>query len=179
VLTTSPYYRSSYVFVYRQDKQLPIRSLDDPILRHIRIGVQLIGDDYANTPPAHALANRHIIQYVVGYTVYGDYTQANPPARIIEAVATGKVDVAIVWGPLAGYFARRQPVPLDVVPVSPQLDPPSLPFVFDSSMGVRKGDEAFREELEEVLERRRPAIEAILDEYGVPRVAAANVGARP
>jgi hypothetical protein len=141
--------------------------------------VQLVGDDYANTPPAHALVNRHITQNVAGYTVYGDYSQANPPARIIEAVATGEVDVALVSGPLAGYFAPRHPVPLDVVPVAPQIDPPALPFVFGISMGVRKGDEAFRGELEGVLERRRPAIQAILDEHGVPQVAAANARPRP
>jgi mxaJ protein len=173
-LTTSPYYRSTYVFVYRQDKGLTIRSFDDPLLHHLRIGVQLIGDDYANTPPAHALANRHIINNVVGYTVYGDYSQANPAAKILEAVAAGEVDVAVVWGPFAGYFAPRQSVPLDVVPVSPPMDAPSLPFVFDISMGVRKDDQAFQAELQAVLDRKRPEIEAILDEYGIPRVAAAN-----
>src|SRR5919108_4366575 len=126
-LTTRPYYRSTYVFVYRRDKGLTIRSLDDPLLRQVKVGVQLIGDDYANTPPAHALAQRQIINNVVGYTVYGDYAQDNPAARIIAAVAAGEVDVAIVWGPLAGYFATRQAVPLEVIPVSPPLDPPALP----------------------------------------------------
>jgi mxaJ protein len=173
-LTTSPYYRSTYVFVYRQDKGLTIRSFDDPLLHQLRIGVQLIGDDYANTPPAHALANRDIINNVVGYTVYGDYSQANPAAKIMEAVAAGEVDAAVVWGPLAGYFAPRQSVPLDIVPVSPPMDPPSLPFVFDISMGVRKDDEAFKGELQAVLERKRTEIEAILDEYGIPRVVTAN-----
>jgi mxaJ protein len=130
----------------------------------------MIGDDFANTPPAHALTNRHIIQNVKGYTVYGDYAQANPPARIIEAVAKGDVDVAIVWGPLAGYFAKRQKVPLEIVPVSPEIDLPYLPFVFDISMGVRRGDDAFKEELEQILARRRAEIESILDDYGVPRI---------
>jgi quinoprotein dehydrogenase-associated probable ABC transporter substrate-binding protein len=170
-LTTSPYYRSTYVFVSRKDQGLTLHSFDDPILRHIRIGVQLIGDNYANPPPAHALSKRHIVHNVVGYTVYGDYAQENPPARIIEAVAAGEIDAAIVWGPLAGYFATRQAVPLAIVPVSPPIDLPSLPFVYDIAMGVRKGDEALRQELEEMLARKRPEIEAILDEYSVPRVA--------
>lgn len=173
-LTTSPYYRSTYVFVYRKDTGLTIRSFDDTLLRHLHIGVQLIGDDYANTPPAHALANRGIIDNVIGYTVYGDYTQANPTARIMEAVGAGEVDVAVVWGPFAGDFARRQSVPLDIVPVSPPMDPPSLPFVFDISIGVRKDDEAFKGELQAVLEQKRTEIEAILDEYDIPRVAPAN-----
>jgi mxaJ protein len=169
-LTTSPYYRSTYVFVSRKDRRLNITSFDDPLLHQVKIGVQLIGDDFANTPPAHALSNRKIIQNVRGYTVYGDYAQANPPARIIDAVARGEVDVAVVWGPLAGYFARQAKVPLTVVPVSPEIDLPFLPFVYDISMGVRRGDDAFREELEEIIARRRSEIEGILDEYGVPRV---------
>lgn len=169
-LTTAPYYRSTYAFVYRKDKGLNIRSFDDAALRDLRVGVQMVGDDFANTPPAHALAGRHIIQNVKGYSVYGDYAEENPPARIVEAVARGEVDVAVAWGPLAGYFARRQRVPLEVVPVSPQIDLPYLPFVYDISMGVRRGDDAFREQLDEILSRKSPEIEAILDEYGVPRV---------
>jgi len=132
--------------------------------------VQMIGDDGANSPPAHALAARGVVENVRGYTVYGDYAQPNPPARIIDAVAKGDVDVAVAWGPLAGYFARRERVPLAVVPVSPQIDLPFLPFVFDISMGLRRGDDALRQQLEDFLERRRPEIEKILDEYGVPRV---------
>jgi quinoprotein dehydrogenase-associated probable ABC transporter substrate-binding protein len=172
-LTTAPYYRSTYVFVYRKDKGLEVRTFDDPVLRRARIGVQMIGDDFANTPPAHALSNRRIIRNVAGYTVYGDYAQENPPARIIEAVAKGEIDLAIVWGPLAGYFAKRQPVPLEVVPVSPQIDPPFLPFVYDISMGVRRGEDGLKEELERIIGRRRAEIDRTLDEYGVPRVGAA------
>lgn len=175
-LTTSPYYRSTYVFVTRRDSKLKIRSFDDPILRKVKIGVQMVGDDFANTPPAHALTARKIVDNVLGFTLYGDYSQENPPARIMEAVATGKVDVAIVWGPLAGYFARKERVPLEIVPVSPQVDGPSLPFVFDISMGVRRGDQLFKDELEKILERKRPEIESILDSYGVPRVEAGKPG---
>jgi quinoprotein dehydrogenase-associated probable ABC transporter substrate-binding protein len=169
-LTTSPYYRSTYVFVYRKDRGLNISSFDDPVLRKLKVGVQIIGDDQSNAPPAHALTNRGIIQNVVGYTVYGDYSQENPTARIIDAVAVGDIDVAIVWGPLAGYFSKREPAELEVAPVSPQIDLPFLPFVYDISMGVRRGDEAFKEELESIIERKRVEIDKILDEYGVPRL---------
>jgi quinoprotein dehydrogenase-associated probable ABC transporter substrate-binding protein len=170
VLTTSPYYRSTYVFVYRQAAGPPVHSLDDPLLRTVKIGVQLIGNDGANSPSAHALARRHIIENVVGYSVYGDYAQPNPTAQIIEAVATGAVDVAVVWGPIASYFARSQSVPLTVVPATPSRDGPALPFVFEIALGVRRGEEAFRAELEDILQRRRPEINRILDAYGVPRV---------
>ena len=169
-LVTRPYYRSTYVFVTRRDDSLTVRSFDDSLLRTLRIGVQMIGDDYANAPPAHALANRGIVENVRGYLVYGDYREDSPPARIIEAVASGEVDVAIAWGPLAGYFASRQQVPLDVRPVSPQIDLPFLPFVYDIALGVKRGNDPLRAELDEVLVRRRADIDKLLDEYGVPRV---------
>jgi mxaJ protein len=172
-LLTRPYYSSSYVFVYRKDRGIAVRSLDDTVLRRVKVGVQLVGDDYANTPPAHALARRGIVGNVTGYTVYGDYARPNPPARIIDAVVTGEVDVAIVWGPLAGYFAARQRVPLAVVPVSPLVDPPRLPLAFDIAMGVRRGDRELRAELDAALERRRSEIRHILDAYGIPRTGEA------
>jgi mxaJ protein len=168
--TTRPYYRSTYVFVSRKDRNLHVTSFDDEGLGKLRIGVQLIGDDGANAPPAHALANRGIVDNVRGYTVYGDYRKPNPPARILDAVVGGEIDLAVVWGPLAGYFAKRQAVPLDVVPVSPEIDLPFLPFVFDIAMGTRREDAELRNELDTILERRKPEIDRILAAYGVPRL---------
>jgi quinoprotein dehydrogenase-associated probable ABC transporter substrate-binding protein len=168
-LTTAPYYTSTYVFVSRKDRHLNARSLDDVALRKLKIGVQIIGNDARNTPPVHALADRGIVDNVIGYTVYGDYAHENPPSRIIEAVVRREVDIAIVWGPLAGYFAKRQSVPLDLTPLASTADP-ALPFAFSIAMGVRKKDKALRDELNAVLERRRSNIEKILDEYAVPRV---------
>jgi mxaJ protein len=167
---TSPYYRSTYVFVTRRDRGIHIESFDDPALRKLRIGVQLVGDDGANTPPVHALDRRGITGNLKGYLVYGDYREPHPASRIVDAVAQGDVDIAIVWGPLAGYFANRQPVPLDLVPVSPQIDLPFMPQVFDIAIGVRRQDKALRDTLDAVLERERVAIGAILEQYGVPRL---------
>lgn len=169
-LTTAPYYRSTYVFVWRKDRDLKIHSFDDAALHKLRIGVQMIGDDFANSPPAHALTNRKIVENVKAYSVYGDYSQPNPPARVVEAVAKREVDVAVVWGPTAGFFVKQEHLPLTLVPVAPQIDLPYLPFVYDISMGVRRGDDAFRDRLETILENRRAEIDEILDRYGVPRV---------
>ena len=166
--TTRPYYRSTYVMVTRPG--LAIASFDDPKLKDLRIGVQMIGDDFSNTPPAHALTRRGLIDNIRGYMIYGDYGQPNPPARILHALAAGEIDLAIVWGPLAGYFAPRQDVPLKIVPVLPQVDLPFLPMVYDIAMGVRRDDPLLMAEVQEILGRRRAEVEAILDEYGVPRV---------
>jgi mxaJ protein len=169
-LTTRPYYRSTYVFVTRRDRRLDVTSLDDPRLRTLKIGVQMIGDDYASSPPAHALANRGIIGNVSGFMVYGDYREESPVRPIIDAVARGDVDVSVVWGPTAAYFIRSSRVPLVSKPVTPQIDLPFLPFVFDIAMAVRRGDTALRDRLDGILVRREKEIDAILDAYGVPRV---------
>ena len=170
VRTTEPYYRSTYVFVSRKASGLQIRSFDDDALRRLRVGVQVIGDDGANSPPAHALSRRGIIDNLIGYSVYGNYATDSPPSHIISAVARGEVDVAAVWGPIAGYFAAAQPEPLVVVPVSPQVDQ-GLAQTFDVSMAVRPNDAARLEVLNRFLRRRRAAINRILDEYHVPRIA--------
>lgn len=167
---TIPYYRSSYVFVTRRDRSLDIHSFDDPALRKLKIGVELVGDDGMNTPPVHALGNRGIRGNLKGYLIYGDYREPHPPSKIIEGVAKGEVDVAIVWGPLAGYFAARQPVALEINPVSPQIDLPFLPEVFDISMGVRREDKSFRDTLDVILAKRKREIDSILDAYHVPRI---------
>ncbi|HEX9981791.1 MAG TPA: substrate-binding domain-containing protein [Thermoanaerobaculia bacterium] len=167
-LTTRPYYRSTYVFVTRRDRKLAISGFDDPQLRRLKIGVQMIGDDYASSPPAHALASRGIVRNVAGYSVYGDYSRESPTRGIVDAVAKGDVDVSAVWGPTAGYFIRKSRVPLVATPVSPQIDLPFLPFVFDISMAVRRGDTALRDRLNDILERRADDIDRILRDYGVP-----------
>ncbi len=169
VRTTAPYYRSSYVFVTRADGP-DIVSFDDPVLHEVKIGVHLIGDDGSNTPPAHALSRRGIVDNVRGFMIYGDYSDPNPPARILKALADAEIDVAIVWGPLGGYFAGREGVPLKIAPVSPIFDGPQLPMAFDISMAVRKEDEALRQEIDAALARRRPDVDAVLAAYGVPRL---------
>ena len=164
VLTTRPYYRSTYVFVYPRGKGLAIRSLDDPALRKLKIGVHLLGDDYTNPPPVHELSKRGLVGNVVGFGTF--YSAENPPSAIIDAVASGRIDIAIVWGPLAGYFARRQRVAMDVVPVPSGKG--DLPFAFDIAMGVKRGNEALRMRLQAVLDRRQAEITKILKDYGVP-----------
>ncbi len=164
VLWTQPYYRSTFVFVFRKDKGIRVKSLDDPVLRRLKIGVHLLGNDYTNPPPVHELARRGIVNNVVGYSTF--YSPENRPSRIIEAVTTGEIDVAIVWGPVAGYFAKKQGAALELVPVpSGEGD---LPFSCDISLGVRHGEKILKAQLEEVLDRKRAEIRKILTDYGVP-----------
>jgi mxaJ protein len=176
---TRPYYRSTYVFVSRADRRLDIASMRDERLRSLKIGVQLIGDNGFNTPPAHAIAALGLTSNVTGYTLYGDYDAANPPARIIAAVADGDVDVAAVWGPLAGYFAKRSGVALTITPIEKTEEFAPLMFSFDIAMGVRKGNQALRDRLDAVIARDQPAITELLRSYGIPLVEAENHPAMP
>ena len=171
--TTRPYYNSTYVAVTRADRHLDLRGFDDPRLRALRIGVQMIGDDFANTPPAHALSRRGLVDNVRGYMVYGDYAQASPQARIIAAVGSGAIDVAYVWGPVAGYFASRSPVPLTLTPVPPQDRLAAMPMAFGVGMGVRRSDPELKRDVEQALERHRGDIRRLLADYRVPTLASA------
>jgi quinoprotein dehydrogenase-associated probable ABC transporter substrate-binding protein len=170
VETTRPYYRSTYVFVSRTDRHLDITSIRDPRLRSLKIGVQLVGDDGFNTPPAHVIAAQGMTANVTGYTLYGDYGTANPPARIITAIENGDIDIAAVWGPLAGYFGRRSNIDLTVTPIENTDEFAPLTFEFDIAMGVRKGDHALRDQLDEFIARDQTAITEMLRAYGVPLV---------
>ncbi len=165
VTATRPYYRSTYVFVSRADRNLKISSLTDARLADWRIGVHVVGDDYA--PPAHALAHRGLAANIVGYSLFGADGEENPPRRLLDAVASGDVDVAIVWGPFAGYFAPKEKARLEISPVSPPVYL-AVPFVYDIAMGVRKGNVALKNELDAALERACAAIGSVLRNYGVP-----------
>jgi len=166
--TSRPYYRSSYVFVTRTADRLGRLTLDDARLRRLRLGVQMVGDDGSNTPPAEAIARRGIVGNVRGYMVYGDYRRPGPSSEIVSAVGRGEIDVGLVWGPLAGYFAARSPVPLRLEPVTPWLDDARLPMVFDISVGVRRGDLQLLREVDAILSAHRAEIEALLGRYHIP-----------
>lgn len=164
VARTAPYYRSRYVFITPRDARIA-PSFDDAAFLQQRIGVQLIGDDMAATPPGHALARAHA-PYVVGFPVYGDKPAV---ARMIDEIAAHRLDAGVVWGPAAGYFAARAAVPLAITPA---VVPASLhlPFDFGVVVAVRKDDEALRRALDDALARRRADIDAILQSYDVPLV---------
>jgi mxaJ protein len=170
VETTRPYYRSTYVFVYAPDIGEPVRSIQDPRLRNLKVGVHLTGDDGSNPPPVHALGQMGIVDNVMGFMIYGDYREPNPPARLIDAVASGDIDVAAAWGPTGGYFARRAKPPLELQPITDTAFA-AVPFSFSIAMGVRNGDVAFRDEIQAAIDRRQVDIKEVLLDYDVPLVA--------
>ncbi|MCS7312977.1 MAG: substrate-binding domain-containing protein [Acidobacteria bacterium] len=163
VLTTRPYYRTTYVLVWKVDSEFEVSSsLQDSILRKVRVGVHL------NTPPHVLLAEHGIVENLIVYSLTYD-PQFHPedyPGKLVEDLLAGKVDVAVVWGPIAGYFARKKGAPLRIVPVPDEN--PRIPMAFNMSMGVRRGNKALKARLEEILTIKEAEIRAILEDYGVP-----------
>jgi quinoprotein dehydrogenase-associated probable ABC transporter substrate-binding protein len=164
-LLTRPYYRSTYVVVTRADRKLKIDSLYDPCLRDLRIGIHMVGDDYS--PPGHLLAAQGLSGQIGGYSLYGAYGETNPPARLIDAVAKNEVDLAIVWGPFAGYFAKKASIRLAIRPVSPSRFQ-MIPFTYSIAVAVRKGDAALQSAIQQVLDNDCQRIRALVEEYAFP-----------
>lgn len=177
--TTHPYYRSTYVFISQRDRHLHISSFDDPRLRTLRIGVHVLGEQNDSLPPVHAFTSRGIVRNLVGFSIFGNLNEKNPPADLIKAVADGKVDIAVAWGPLAGYFMRQSRVPLEITPINGDPTLPNLPFHFDIAIGVREGDQALKQSLDAELARRRATIHKILNSYGIPQFDEAAATSRP
>lgn len=163
---TPPYFRSAYVIVTRADRGLDIKSLDDPRLTKLKIGVNILNSDAENTPPAMALSAHGVVGNLIGFTTFFS-EGGDRPDDIIRGVADGKVDVAIVWGPLAGYFARKSSVPLTLTLLaSDSLS--GIPFAYSFGMATRRRDRALRDSLQAAIIRTRPEIDAVLQEYAVP-----------
>lgn len=166
--TTKPYFRSTFAFVVRRDSPyVDLRSIDDPRLRTARIGVPLVGDDGANPGPVHALSRRGIVDGVVGFHLYAEHGREVP--AIVDAVADGKIDVGVVWGPIAARGAKKR----EVVVVNPiaEREDAGIPFSFAMAMGVRRSDRDLAAELDRVIDTRRADIDQVLREEEVPLVS--------
>jgi mxaJ protein len=168
VLATDAYYRGTFALVYAPKRFPGLESLDDPRLRSLRIGIQVIGIDALPTPAARALARRGIVDRVVGFPMMGETPSAQ---RIVDAIAAGTLDVGIVWSPQPGYFIAKRRLALAVVPIRRDADDPAFDFAI--AMGVRRDDVALRDALNRSLAHLAPAIDAVLDDYAVTRAEAA------
>jgi quinoprotein dehydrogenase-associated probable ABC transporter substrate-binding protein len=165
--STKPYFRSAYVFVTRKGSGLEdVTSLADPRLKKLKIGVNLYTSDGENSPPAMALSRYGVVGNLKGYSTFfsGDVR----PDDIIKAVASKDVDLAIVWGPTAGYYAKQSPVPLVLQPLPAKDSLSETPFRYSIGMAVRRRDKELRDSLQTLLDKKAPQIDAILKEYGIP-----------
>jgi quinoprotein dehydrogenase-associated probable ABC transporter substrate-binding protein len=167
VSATKPYYRSTYALVFARGRGLEgVRTSDDLLalppekLRSLRIGL------YDRSPASQWLARHGLVDRGVPYPMMSPDPDQYPGQIIERDLAEGRIDAAIVWGPIAGFFARRVRSPeLAVVPMKSE---PGLPFDYAMAMGVRYGEPQWKKQIEGLIEKHRTEILAILREYGVP-----------
>ncbi len=170
VAHTRPYFTSSYVIVQRSDDPHRVIAFEDPYLHDAKIGIQSVGLEGINTPPAMALGHRNLVANMRAYPMWADDSVQNPQGKIIAAVASGEIDVAFVWGPFAGYFAKPYGDKLHVQPLTGDPKMPEIAFAYPMAVGVRKTDVALRDRLQDAMDRHAPEIAAILHDYNVPLV---------
>lgn len=166
---TKPYYRSGYAFVSRKGSGLEdIDSLGDPRLKKLKIGVNLfVSSDGEHSPPEMALSSHGVVGNLKGYNV--SYDENIRPEDIIKGVANKEVDLAIVWGPMAGYFVKRSTVPLVLTPIATDVDSASgYPMQYNIGMAVRRRDHELRDSLNTFLDQHQSEIQDLLKEYSVP-----------
>ncbi len=169
VSVTKPYYRSTYALVFAKGKGLDqvtssesFLKLDKAKLDTLRIGI------YDRSPASDWLAKHGLVERGVPYKMMNADPQQYPGEIIEKDLAAGQIDVAIVWGPIAGYFAKRIKSPaLTVVPMKSE---PGVRFDYQMAMGVRFGEREWKQQVEALLEAHQADIRAILEEYGVPLV---------
>jgi mxaJ protein len=166
VRTTRPYYRSTYVFVFRGDDGPRVASFGDRSIASVRVGIPLVADDMAATPPGHALVHVGAIANVTGFPIDGDGPQGE---RIVRAVCEGSIDVGVVWGPQAGYHARKQRARVALARAQAPAGLAGIPFEYSIAMGVRKDDAELQQALDAAIERRRGDIDEILRRFNVWR----------
>ncbi len=157
---TNPYYRSSYVIVHRPDLDLKAGRLDDPAFQGLRIGIQ------PRTPVATLVAREGLLTRAKPYRLIVDTRLEKPARAMVEDIAKDEIDVALAWGPLAGYWVRELAPELKITPLAP--DPGHERLDFRVSMGIRYNEPDWKHLLNEILKQKAPEIQAILLDYGVP-----------
>jgi quinoprotein dehydrogenase-associated probable ABC transporter substrate-binding protein len=160
VQNTNPYYRSVYSLVQRADASPRIQSLSDPALKDRRIGV------VAGTPPATLIARYGLMAQTRPYQRTVDTRHAAPAKQAVDDVAAGVTDIAVVWGPIAGYGATQQNPPLVVTPLPARVD--DVPLAFNVSMGLRHRETGWKHEINALIKRLQPEFRRVLMDYGVP-----------
>ncbi len=157
---TNPYYRSTYALIYRADSGLSATSLKDPALKDRKFGV------VAGTPPAYLLAEYGLLDKLRPYHLMVDTRFNKPGKRMVEDVAKGEIDVGVLWGPIAGYYALNHNPPLTVVPL--RSAPGQVRMEYRITMGVRFNEPEWKRKIYRLIKKKQPDIDAILARFGVP-----------
>lgn len=158
--TTNPYYFTTYVMFYRSDKGLAFDGLQDPGLAHLRLGV------VAGTPPADLLVRHDLMSRTKPYALTIDTRAESPTHDMVQDVVDGTIDAGFLWGPIAGYYRKRDALPLTLVPL--KSEPGAARMAYHIAMGVRGNEPEWRRRVNTAIVKRQAEITVILRDYGVP-----------
>lgn len=158
--TTSPYYYTSYVIVYRKDAGWTFTGFDDPRLKSLHFGA------IASTPPGNLLVKHGLMGNIQSYHLTVDTRYESPSHEMIQDVIDHKIDAGLLWGPLAGYYIKRDNLPLAIAIL--KSEPQSPRMAYHIAMGVRASAPQWRRRINAVIQKHRDEITAILADYGVP-----------
>ncbi len=162
VQPTNAYYRTTYAIVTRDGSDFAdLKSLDDPRLKEKGRHIGLV----ANTPPGNLLAANGLLSAVKPYALMVDTRVESPSAAMIADLEKGDIDIAILWGPFAGYYAKKSAAKLIVTPIA---DVQGARMSFRIGFGVRHSDQNWKRDLNQFIAQNKPALDKILGEYGVP-----------
>lgn len=157
---TNPYYRSAYSLVYRDEDGLDLVDLDDPVLQTMKLGV------IAGTPPASIMALRSLMTRVRPYQLMVDTRFDHPGEQMVNDIVNGEIDVGVLWGPIAGYYAKNHDPPLKVVPLKSREGEPRMDYRI--TMGIRFNEPDWKHQLNALIAEKQDEINAILQDFGVP-----------
>lgn len=161
VQNTNPYYHSAYALIVPPESELAdVVRLDDPRLQGKRIGV------VAGTPPATSLAENGLMETVRPYHLTVDTRVSSPVHDMMTDLASGEIDAALAWGPMAGYYAQQHTPPDKVIPLTSEVNGPRMTYRI--TMGVRPSDQEWKRELNDLIRDNQADINALLLDYGVP-----------
>ena len=161
VQPTNPYYRTAYVAAYRKGGPLDgLDGLSDQRLKTAKIGV------IAGTPPATYLASLGLLRNIKSYALVVDTRFDSTTAQMMHDLDNGDIDVALIWGPLGGYYALKAQTPTAIVPLVKEQGGPKL--VYRIAMGVRHSDQNWKRALNKAISDNQPEINEILRSFGVP-----------
>lgn len=160
VETSNPYYYTSYVMIYRADRALAVKTLDDAALKSANIGI------VAGTPPSDLLLRHGLMGQVRPYALMVDTRYESATHQMVNDIVEGKIDIGLLWGPIAGYFRGREKLPLTLVPLKNEPGMPRLDYHI--AMGVRHNEPDWRREINAAITKQHDAIQAVLKDYGVP-----------
>ena len=167
VLNTNPYYTSTFVIIYPKQAGYKITSLTDKVLREKNLRIGLV----AGTPPSGLLLEQGLMTQVAPYHLVVDTRTDSPSEQIIKDMIAGKLDIAILWGPIAGYLNKQHESRFEIVSLA-ENDADDHPMLFSITMGIRRGEIEWKRELNTFIRRNQEKINTILTDYGVLLVEA-------